>query len=86
MNTISFIKNDGKQKMKETPKILKVEQWKAIQEFFYKGELTSEIIENAYNYTDMIAGKKPYSAENIDKVLKHSNIIINKARLKEELK
>ena len=36
--------------MKETPKILKVGQWKIIQDHFYKVEITSEIIENDYHH------------------------------------
>jgi len=43
--------------MKENRKILKVGQWKIIQDQFYKVEITTEIIENVLKQADMIAGK-----------------------------
>ena len=43
--------------MSENHKILKVGQWKIIQDYFYKVELTTEIIEDAIKHADMIAGK-----------------------------
>jgi hypothetical protein len=43
--------------MSENPKILKVGQWKIIQDYFYKGELTSEILDNAIQHANLLAGK-----------------------------
>ncbi|MBP7845913.1 MAG: hypothetical protein KA007_00565 [Candidatus Pacebacteria bacterium] len=45
--------------MRKKTRIVKVKDWKIIQEHFYKGELTAEILENAIRHANLLAGLEP---------------------------